>query len=127
MNRIISHCCGVASSTVSSRETSSLPTPSSASNSSTLLLFGFAHASPIPSGIGAATSSIFVMLLTGAPSGPLISWLTLSPYFFGAMRAASHFRLSTRNLERATNSASIRTAPVSGIRHRVATAIVGYF
>jgi hypothetical protein len=43
----------------------------------------------------------------------------LSPYFFGAMRAASHFRLSTRSLERATNSASIRTAPVRDpSRHR---------
>jgi hypothetical protein len=39
-------------------------------------LFGFAHASPIPSGIGAATSSILVMVLTGTPSGPLISCVT---------------------------------------------------
>jgi|SRR6516162_9329220 len=31
---------------------------------------------------------------------PLTSWLTRSPYFFGASLAAHHFRVSTRRRER---------------------------
>ena len=51
---------------------------------------------------------------SGVPSAPVTSCVILSPYFFGAIRAISHFLVSTRSRERFTNSLLMRTFPVSG-------------
>src|SRR5882724_3824473 len=40
----------------------------------------------------------------GPPSAPVCSWVTLSPYFLGAIRAISHLRASTRSRDRLITS-----------------------